>query len=166
MRPSTDTRLKFSRGITSIVYTYSYVWTNRESDVFTAYVEDLFKIKSTTTNPTEKATTKSLLNNLLGRFGLNIYKGVTKLVNTNSEYYNRLVQTVEITSFIPIGDYAIISYVNKISREVTDSFDIDFPKAVVASIKGNEAGENTYRDVSVKHSLCGDFICQDRYVQS
>ena len=68
--------------------------------MFRDYVEGIYKIKSTTTNPTEKATSKSLLKALLGIFGLNIHKGVTKLVDVNSEYYNKLVQTVEITSFI------------------------------------------------------------------
>ena len=48
-----------------------------------------------------------------------------------------------------IGDYAIVSYVNKISKVVTREFYVDFSKAVVASIKSNEAGEHTNRDVSI-----------------
>lgn len=54
-----------------------------------------------------------------------------------------------IESVIPVGDYVIVAYVNKISKDVTREFDVDFSKAVVASIKSNEAGENTFRDVSI-----------------
>ena len=56
---------------------------NRESDVFSTYVQDLYRIKSNTKNPVEKTISKSLLNNLLGRFGLDINKPKTVLVNEN-----------------------------------------------------------------------------------
>ena len=39
--------------------------------------------------------------------------------------------------------------VNKISKEVTSDYDVDFSKAVVASINRNEASEHTFNDVSV-----------------
>jgi hypothetical protein len=126
---------------------------NRESNVFNDYVKEIYKIKSTTFNPTEKATSKSLLNNLLGRFGLNIYKGKTEIINMDSDKYNNIVQTKSIDSFMLIGsgvrNYAIISYVNRISEEVTRSFDVDFPKAVLTGLQSNELGEHTFRDVSI-----------------
>ena len=120
--------------------------------MFEDYVRDIYHIKSTTTNPTEKATSKSLLNNLLGRFGLNIYKGVTKLVNLpfDSNVYNKIVQTMSIESFIPIGDHhAIVSYVNKISRNITRDFNVDSSKSVINGLKRGETGEHTFLDISI-----------------
>jgi hypothetical protein len=49
--------------------------------VFTDYVNDLYKLKSTTKDSVEKDINKRLLNHLLGRFGMNIVKPVTELVD-------------------------------------------------------------------------------------
>lgn len=54
---------------------------NREKDVFTEYINKVYKIKSTTTNKSQKTMAKSLLNNLLGRFGINLEKPITKIVS-------------------------------------------------------------------------------------
>ena len=50
---------------------------SREKDVFTKDVEKVYQIKSNPINPSQKAMAKSLLNNLLGRFGINFYKDIT-----------------------------------------------------------------------------------------
>ena len=50
----------------------------------------------------EKAIAKSLLNNLLGRFGLDMYNSKTDLVDT--EGYNEITQTKDIHSINNIGD--------------------------------------------------------------
>ena len=53
---------------------------------FKNYILDLYELKSKTTG-IEKRINKSLLNNLLGRFGLNIIKPVTKLIkNENLDF--------------------------------------------------------------------------------
>jgi hypothetical protein len=49
--------------------------------VFTDYVNDLYKLKSTTKDSVEKDINKRLLNHLLGRFGMNIEKPITELVD-------------------------------------------------------------------------------------
>jgi hypothetical protein len=50
-------------------------------NVFTGYVNDLYKIKSTTKDSVEKDINKRLLNHLLGRFGMNIEKPITEMVD-------------------------------------------------------------------------------------
>jgi hypothetical protein len=52
---------------------------NKVEDVFTKYVGELYELKSNTEG-VEKAINKSLLNNLLGRFGMNIIKAITKML--------------------------------------------------------------------------------------
>ena len=52
---------------------------NRVSNVFTEYVENLYKMKSTPKNITQKFLAESLLNNLLGRFDVGINKHITSL---------------------------------------------------------------------------------------
>ena len=43
---------------------------NRENNVFSDYINNVYKIKSNPSNACQKAMAKSLLNNLLGRFGI------------------------------------------------------------------------------------------------
>ena len=51
---------------------------NSEPNVFKSYIENIYSIKSNSINPTQKSISKSLLNNLLGRFGINLDKPVTE----------------------------------------------------------------------------------------
>lgn len=44
---------------------------DREIDVFKQYMNKVYNIKSNPLNPSQKSRAKSLLNNLLGRFGIN-----------------------------------------------------------------------------------------------
>jgi hypothetical protein len=54
---------------------------SREKDVFKSYINKVYKFKSNPKNPTQKSMAKSLLNNLLGRFGINLFKPITKIMD-------------------------------------------------------------------------------------
>ena len=54
---------------------------DKKHDVFKNFVEHFYNIKSTTNNKTEKAIAKIILNNLFGRFGLDIDKSKTDIVS-------------------------------------------------------------------------------------
>lgn len=54
---------------------------SREKDVFKEYITDIYEKKLDSSNPVRKALAKSLLNNLIGRFGINIDKNITQIVN-------------------------------------------------------------------------------------
>ena len=54
---------------------------NKEYGVFDDYVSDIYKIKANTKNIVQRNMSKSLLNNLLGRFGIDVSKPITKTVN-------------------------------------------------------------------------------------
>jgi hypothetical protein len=50
-------------------------------NVFRNYVDDLYHVKSNTKDPVERAIIKRLLNHLLGRFGMNISKPISDVVD-------------------------------------------------------------------------------------
>jgi hypothetical protein len=75
---------------------------NREKDVFKDYINKVYNIKSNPINNTQKSMAKSLLNNLLGRFGINLNKPVTKVLSKQS-FYN-LAIVYKIMSYKDISD--------------------------------------------------------------
>lgn len=66
---------------------------NKVENVFTKYVTEIYELKSKTKG-VEKAINKSLLNNLLGRFGMNIIKPITK--NVKKEELDYILSTREV----------------------------------------------------------------------
>ena len=54
---------------------------SRTTDVFDNYVKDISGFKKEATDSTNKNILKSLLNNLLGRFGINLEKSTTSIFN-------------------------------------------------------------------------------------
>ena len=71
---------------------------SREKDVFKSYVETLYEKKATATNPVMRNTTKLLLNSLLGRFGLNIFKqgGAQVTEVMDKEVYDKMKLVVSV----------------------------------------------------------------------
>ncbi|WP_345624932.1 DNA polymerase, partial [Streptomyces ziwulingensis] len=125
----------------------------KEYNVFNDYVMNLYKIKSTTRNKVEKAVSKSLLNNLLGRFGLNIYKSTTEIVDR--ERLNYLISTRNFTSYYKItnNDF-LITYNPQPSLNICDKFGYDYTKVLKES--GNllggintKDGVGEFKDVSI-----------------
>lgn len=57
---------------------------NRQADAFKDYIEKVYNIKSNPNNKTQKSIAKSLLNNLLGRFGINLEKPTTEMLTRKS----------------------------------------------------------------------------------
>ena len=77
--------LKFARKIGYKITVLSGYTFNREDNVFKKYIESIYDIKSNPKNSVQRALAKSLLNNLLGRFGIDLNKPVTKVVS-NKEF--------------------------------------------------------------------------------
>lgn len=120
---------------------------NKTYDIFNNYVENFYAIKSTTKDSVEKAVTKSLLNNLLGRFGLDIDKPKTVLVDY--EKYNELLQTKTINHVIPLDNKFLITFSNKVSMQICDDANVDYKSVVLNNLKNKEESEYTFSDVSV-----------------
>ena len=118
-----------------------------ENSVFSNYVGDLYKIKSTTTNSVERAVIKSLLNNLLGRFGMDITRPITEIVNR--EKLNELLTIHELNSYKEItpNDW-LVSYDPKISKEKCLEFGYDYVK-VLQNFSKKDKQNSEFNDVSI-----------------
>lgn len=76
-------------------------------NVLDGYVQDFYKIKSTSDSEVEKDVAKRMLNHLLERFGLSIFKPVTELIEAAK--FNEISQTKRISSFVIVGDKYLVT---------------------------------------------------------
>ena len=74
---------------------------DRVSDVFSDYINKVYPIKSNATNKSQKTMAKSLLNNLLGIFGINLDKSVTELLSR--EAFEKIMLRHRIMSYKDIS---------------------------------------------------------------
>lgn len=75
---------------------------NKSPDVFEEYVHNIYKNKVEATNKTMKTIAKSLLNNLLGRFGIDINKFETKLLSNDK--FEEMLLVRDVKSHVNIGN--------------------------------------------------------------
>lgn len=104
--------------------------------VFKDYIYTIYKIKSNPINDAQKSMAKSLLNNLLGRFGINFDRPITDVLNT-ADYKVKSVMN-KIVSYKQISNEKyLVSYIPKLDYDIIKSHNLDFLK-VVNSYKDNE----------------------------
>ena len=122
-------------------------------DVFKKYIDTFYKIKSNTTDIVEKATTKSLLNNLLGRFGMDINKPKTRLVNL--EEYKEILQIRKIVGDVKfIGNKVLITYNSEISPDICKDHDVNF-KETYYNLIDRKDDNNKFKEEQVGNvSVC------------
>lgn len=98
-------------------------------NVFKDYINTIYKIKSDPINNTQKSMAKSLLNNLLGRFGINLDRGITDVLN--SDDFNIKSLMYKIVSYKQISNEKyLVSYVPKLDYDIIKSHNLDFFKIV------------------------------------
>lgn len=116
---------------------------NREKDVFKSYVDKVYSIKSNPLNPSQKAMAKSLLNNLLGRFGINLDKPITEIMSEAT--YNKISIMHKVTSSKQIGDdKVLVTYTPKLDYDIINSHNLDFLKVLTSySDKETQGISNT-----------------------
>lgn len=122
---------------------------NKLDNVLTDYVNDLYKIKSSTKDSVEKDINKRLLNHLLGRFGMNIVKPKTELVDGNK--LGLITSTREIIGepkIITDNDYWI-TYYDEVNEDICEEHGIDYFK--VCNLNENTDSEklDEFKDVSL-----------------
>ena len=115
---------------------------------FKNYILELFELKSKTTG-SKKAVNKSLLNNLLGRFGLNIIKPVNKIVNEKELDF--LLRTRKIISFHEINSNSIlVNYNPIIDQDICIQNGLDYNKVLLESENFKiDKKINKFQDVSL-----------------
>lgn len=102
---------------------------SREINVFKKYVEKLYNIKSNPINNTQKSMAKSLQNNLLGRFGINLEKAVTDLLTRKS--FDIKSTMCKIMSYKVISDdKVLVSYLPKLDTDIIKSHGLNITKII------------------------------------
>lgn len=100
---------------------------NKQYGVFDNYVNELYKIKTSDNKPELKSISKLLLNSLLGRFGLQLDKTITEIVN--NERYENIISSCEVFSEISIyQDNTLITYKNEINLDNVEQLKLDINK--------------------------------------
>lgn len=129
----------------NIKWGYSF---DRVCNVFATYVNKLYKMKSYPSNVTQKYLAKSLLNNLLGRFGMDFTKPITNIVNEKT--YHEIALTRKITSMKRITDDDIlVTYSPEIDEIICNKFNVDVNKAIKYNTIPVENKESSFKGVSI-----------------
>jgi len=145
---SEEIKLAVSQGYkVNIIKGYKF---NRVCDVFKSYINDIYKIKSSTKDSVERNLSKSLLNNLLGRFGLDINKATSKILSHDS--YATIAAKYPIVSETTLEDnWHIISYLPSVDPSLCKSLGIDMVK-LINKFNIPDESVSGYKDVSISVS--------------
>lgn len=109
-----------------VIYGYSF---NREVNVFKDYVEDLYKTKAESLDKVHRNISKSLLNNLLGRFGMSIIKPITTILDDKT--LDELSLTRVIINTLPISSNSnLVTLEGKVSKDICREFAVDYIEAM------------------------------------
>lgn len=121
---------------------------NKVDSPFTQYVQEMFKLKNEA-HGSNKTIFKSLLNNLIGRFGLDIHKPITKEVNLKERDY--LASTREIkTQHILQDNSILLTYNPNISKQICEEHGLNYTKVLEKESKHRISIEiNTFKDTSI-----------------
>jgi len=111
---------------------------DRVPNVFNRYIQSIYEIKSNPINSTQKSMAKSLLNNLLGRFGIQMDKPTTDIVNFKTLDTISVMKKVMSSESISEGK-VLLTYINKLDPEVIYSHNLDYIKIM-----------DKYKDVEVQ----------------
>jgi DNA polymerase type B, organellar and viral len=121
---------------------------NKIDNIFKDYVTELFNLKKNSTGVL-KLIYKSLLNNFLGRFGLNIIKPVTQTVDMNRRDYISSTRIVHSHSVLN-ENKILITYDPIISKEICLQHGLDITKVLEKESKLNiESKLDLFKDVSI-----------------
>lgn len=119
--------LKFAKANGYVIHVIEGYTFNRESNVFKEYIDKIYGIKSNPINKTQKSMAKSLLNNLLGRFGISLDRAITEIVN--EETFQIISSMHRVTSYKEISPQNIlVSYIPKLDNDIIDSHGLDIIK--------------------------------------
>jgi DNA polymerase type B, organellar and viral len=101
-------------------------------NVFTKYIEEFYRIKSTTKDSVMKSIAKSLLNNFLGKWGLILDKSVTELVTTSE--FKKILQVKKYISHKYISGKILLTHGSEISPSICKAHKVDYVQAIQMDI--------------------------------
>jgi hypothetical protein len=100
---------------------------SQQPRVFDDYIHDIYKLKANPVNKSQKSIAKSLLNNLLGRFGISLDKPLTEVVNESK--FDTVSMIHRVMDYKHIAkDSIMVSYTEKLDSDVIKEHGLDFVK--------------------------------------
>lgn len=121
---------------------------NKISNLFQKYVTNLFEIKRNSSNYI-RMVAKSLLNNLLGRFGLDLIKPKTSIVNQQNKDWISATRVIHSCKLLR-EDQFLITYTPLISRDICEMHGLDYILVLNKENKTNiENNIDVFKDVSI-----------------
>ena len=121
---------------------------NKVNNIFDDFIIDLFNKKKNSTGFI-KLIYKSLLNNFLGRFGLNIIKPITQTVDKDRRDFICSTRIVHSHTILNDNKF-LITYTPTISNEICTQHGLDVIKVLEKESKTNiENSLDIFKDVSI-----------------
>lgn len=121
---------------------------NRVKNIFNDYVMELYNHKKSATGFL-KLIYKSLLNNFLGRFGLNIIKPITQTLDRERRDFIFSTRVVHSETMLNINKF-LITYDPIISKDICKDHGLDITKVLEKEYKTNiEKNLDLFNDVSI-----------------
>lgn len=103
-------------------YTFS-----KSYNTFINYINTIYQHKVNSINIVEKSISKSLLNNLLGRFGIKLDKTITEIVSTKRFSIMRLINKISGYQILS-EDKILVSYTPGLDNNIIKSNNLDIAK--------------------------------------
>lgn len=121
---------------------------NSVDNVFTSFVLKVIDLKINAKNRSERNVAKLILNSLIGRFGMNFLKTVTRLFNSNT--HDLISVTRAIKNSIEIDeDLYLDSFTPGVDKEVCESFGVDMIKVLNTESVDEKSSSGRFKTVSI-----------------
>lgn len=140
--------LKFAKSHGYDITVISGYQFNKVNNIFNHYIMELYNLKKSATGLL-KLIYKSLLNNFLGRFGLNIIKPITQTVNRERRDFIFATRVVHSETILNQNKF-LITYDPIVSKEICFEHGLDINKVHLKEYKTNiEKNLDLFKDVSI-----------------
>jgi len=138
--------LKFARDCAWDVKVIRGLNFNKIDSVFKEYVKDLYDMKSKEVGA-KKQIAKSLLNNLIGRFGLNIVKPITRILKEKDK--DLISSTRQVLGIKPLNyDSYLVTYTPRLDKTVCAEYEMDYMK-LLSRGDSLEKSSKVFSEVSI-----------------
>jgi len=124
-------------------YEFDYV-----ENVFKDFVNSVYILKANAKNETERNVAKLILNSLIGRFGMDFLKSITKLVDGKTHNILNITRVIRNTIEME-EDLFLDTFKPGIDKEVCEDFGIDFIKALNIESIDEKTNTKTFKSVSI-----------------
>ena len=121
---------------------------NSVDNVFTSFVNKVIDLKINAKNSSERNVAKLILNSLIGRFGMDFLKTVTRLFNSNT--HDLISVTRAIKNSIEIDENLYLdTFKPGVDKEVCESFDVDMIKVLNTESVDEKSSTGRFKTVSL-----------------